>query len=116
MANLFLPNLVAPGDIPGLGVYEVGHFLQHQQYLQKLAAQNILLPPYDILHMQAHNPNEFLAWLQAHETVHVFLRQHANVSGTDLSYFDPQSAESFEIWQENHRFEHGLFDLHFGTT
>ena len=116
MANLFLPNLVAPGDIPGLGVYEVGHFLQHQQYLAKLAGSGVLLPDYDILHMQSHNENEFLSWLNAHETIHIFLRQHANVSGGDLSYFDPRSPESFEIWQEKHRAEHLLLDQHFGTT
>ena len=114
--NLFQMNLVLYGDQAGLGAYEIGHFLQHQQYLQILAGSNVILPDYNILHMRSENENEFISWLNAHETMHVFLRQQTNVSGSDLSWFDPRSPESFEVWQEAHRFEHGLFDQHFGTT
>lgn len=114
--NLFQPNLIAYGDRAGLGRYEVGHFLQHDQYLSVLAGQSILLPPWDIRHMQWENENEMQAWLQEHEVVHEFLRQHSNVSGVNLSYFDPRSEQEFELWQEAHRQEHAQFDVHFGTT
>lgn len=116
MTNLFLPNLVAYGDATGLGVYEVGHFLQHQQYLQILAGQGVTVPDWDILHMRGEDPNEFLTWLNVHEAVHEGLRANAGVSGIDLSQLDPRSADQWELWQEAHRQEHALFDVHFGTT
>lgn len=114
--NLFQLNNVAYGDREGLGAYEVGHFLQHQQYLNILAGTGVILPDYNILHMQTENLNEFAAWLQAHQAVHEFLRQHTGISVADVSYFDPQSPESFELWQEANRAEHAAFDRHFGTT
>lgn len=118
MANLFQLNLVLYGDRPGLGAYEVGHFLQHQQYFNILAGQNILLPDYNILHLQTENENELAWWLNQHQTIHLLLRQQAKVtgSGVDLSYFDPESPESWDIWQQDHRAEHAALDQHFGTT
>ena len=116
MANYFQLNLVVYGDRPGLGVYEVGHFLQHQQYLQILAGQGVILPDYDILHMQSENENEFAWWLNQHEIIHELLRQQAGSGGVNLSYLDPKSPEEWELWQEAHRAEHALFDQHFGTV
>jgi len=117
MTNLFQPNLVAYGDLGGVGVYEVGHFLQHQQYIQKLIAQGITtFPDWDILHMNTIDPNEFLSWLNVHEAVHELLRGYSNVSGVNLSELDPSSPEQWELWQQAHRQEHAAFDLHFGTT
>lgn len=114
--NLFQANLIAYGDRPGLGVYEVGHFLQHQQYLQILAGQGSNIPDWNLLHMQSENENEFFSWLNQHEVVHEFLRQQSNVSGVNLSYLDPRSEQEWELWQEAHRAEHAQFDVHFGTT
>jgi hypothetical protein len=123
MANYFQANLVQFGDKPGLGAYEVGHFLQHQQYLNILANSNVLLPDYNILRMGSSDPqrflgedaNEFLAWLGDHEALHQLLRAQANVTAL-LPGLDPQSPESWEMWQDAHRQEHGLFDQHFGTV
>ena len=122
--NLFEANLVQYGDRAGLGAYEVGHFLQHQQYLAILAGQGFFIPDYNILHMQTLNPDgsfnefEFNTWLNTHETIHELLRGAARVNGpfAAMPYFDPKSPEEFEVWQENHRAEHALFDHHFGTT
>lgn len=116
MANYFELNFVVYGDRPGLGAYEVGHFLQHQQYLQILARNNVILPDYDILHMQSENENAFAWWLNQHEAIHELLRAQANASGVNLSYLDPQSPEQWDIWQDEHAAQHRAFDVHFGTT
>lgn len=121
MANYFQLNLVLFGDRAGLGAYEVGHFLQHQQYLQILARQgNLRVPDYNILHMasdeEGFNKGEFAWWLSQHQAIHLALRQQTGVGGVDLSYLDPTSRDSWEIWQEAHRAEHRLFDARFGTT
>ena len=121
--NLFALNQVVYGDKPGLGAYEVGHFLQHQQYLRILAGSNLLLPDYNILRMGGSDPqrflgedaNEFAAWLADHETIHELLRQQANVTAL-LPGLDPQSPASWVQWQDAHAQEHRLFDIHFGTT
>lgn len=120
MANYFQLNLVLFGDRAGLGAYEVGHFLQHQQYLRILAGRNVLLPDYNIIHMASDdggqfNENEFAWWLTQHETIHRALRQQTGVGGVDLSYLDPKSRDSWEIWQEAHRAEHRAFDAALGT-
>jgi hypothetical protein len=123
--NLFELNYVLYGDRTGLGTYEVGHFLQHQQYLNILAGSGVILPDYNILRMGGDDPqrflgenaNEWLAWLTNHEAIHELLRAQANVSGSqNLADMDPESPESFALWQEAHSYEHGLFDQHFGTT
>lgn len=125
--NLFELNLVPYGDKPGLGRYEVGHFLQHQQYLQLLAAQGINIPDYNLFGMVGgpagdprqflgDNPNQFLTWLNDHEAIHIFLRAQSGVSGIDLSALDTNSPESWDLWQQWHAQEHAQFDQHFGTT
>ena len=127
MTNLFQANYVLWGDKPGLGAYETGHYLQHQQYVTVLAGQNVFIPDYDIIHMGSgpfsapgeflgDDPNEFEAWLNQHYTLHLLLRQQSNTSGPDLTQLDPQSQEMWEIWQEWHAQDHRLFDAHFGTT
>lgn len=121
MANYFQLNLVLFGDRAGLGAYEVGHFLQHQQYLQILAGQgNLTVPDYNILHMasdeEGFSESEFAWWLSQHQAIHLALSRVANTSAADLSYLDPKSRDSWEIWQEAHRAEHRLLDAHFGTT
>jgi hypothetical protein len=125
MANYFLLNEVVYGDKSGLGAYEVGHFLQHQQYLNILAGSNVILPDYNILRMGGDDPrrflgenaNEFEAWLGNHYNIHLMLRQQAGGAGTgDLSYFDTQSPEQWAIWQQDHAADHAVFDKHFGTT
>ena len=124
--NLFSANLVIYGDRSGLGAYETGHFLQHQQYATILSGQSVLLPDYDILLMGTGpegdpqrflgvNENQFLAWLQDHEALHQLLRAQANVTG-DLSWLDPDSEEIWNLWQQQHAQEHAQFDAHFGTT
>jgi len=123
--NLFQLNIVVYGDKPGLGAYEVGHFLQHQQYLNILAGNNVILPDYNILRLGGTDPqrflgedaNEFVAWLNDHNAIHLLLRQQAGGGGiSDLSYLDPDSPVSWELWQQDHAQEHRNFDAHFGTT
>jgi hypothetical protein len=125
--NLFQANLVVWGDRPGLGTYEVGHYLQHQQYAGILAGQAVFLPSYNILRIGTgpesdpgrflgDNENEFLAWLSDHESLHLLLRERSNVSGIDLSALSTQSVEQWQLWQEAHAQEHALFDQFFGTT
>ena len=40
----------------------------------------------------------------------------ANVTDTDLSYFDVENANSFYNWQELHNAEHTAIDAAFGLT
>ena len=123
MVNLFQANIVQYGDRAGLGAYETGHFLQHQQYLNILAQSNVTMPDYNILRMGSDsdqrflgiNDNEFLAWISDHEAIHELLRAQANVTAL-IGGLDPNSPEQWELWQEGHAQEHRQFNAHFGTT
>lgn len=114
MTNQFQPDLVDFGDMPGLGEWEDGHFRQHLQYNTALAPQGIVLPVYPIMNLVGIGNIELMDWLNLHATLHAILRGYAQIPGTDLSVLDPQSPDSWNNWQQYHRFEHYAFDQRFG--
>lgn len=125
--NLFQLDEVLYGDHPGLGVYEIGHFLQHQQYNAVLAQRGVIVPDWDIMRMGTGpegdpqrflgvNDNAFLTWLNIHESIHQTLRAHANISGVSLASLDPDSADQWSLWEGAHAREHAELNARFGTT
>ena len=116
MTNEFQLTFLEYGDSAGLGAYEIGHYRQHRNYVDALAAQNITIPDIPILHILGDNPAELAQWLNDHEGLHELLRQHSGVTGVNLADLNPQSAEDFYIWLDNHAAEHRAFDAKFGTT
>jgi hypothetical protein len=118
MSTEFFANVVAFGDIPGIGLWEVGHYRQHLNYNNFLATRTppISIPVYPILNLVSLDKQKLLWWLEQHELWHEAVRPFANVTDTDLSYFDVENANSFYNWQELHNAEHTAIDAAFGLT
>jgi hypothetical protein len=108
--NDFQPNLVEFGDTAGLGMWEDGHFRQHENYVQALIGKGFFIPTYPILHFVGLDEQQLMDWLNLHEALHAGLRGITGVTGTDLSILDPKSPDAWENWQQVHRFEHFGFD------
>lgn len=115
MANEFQPDLVEYGDMPGLGMWEDGHYRQHLNYAQVLVAKNRIVTVYPILNLVYDNQQQLFDWLNLHEMMHAGLRSLIGLAGSDLSLLDPKSPGSWDNWQQYHRFEHYAFDQAFGT-
>jgi hypothetical protein len=114
--NDFQLNLVEWGDLAGLGAYEIGHYRQHRNYIDALAAQNIFIPDVPIMHMVGLDREQFEGWLNIHESLHEILRAHAGITGVNLSPLNLDDPQAFYNWQEAHAAEHRALDIAFGTT
>jgi hypothetical protein len=106
----FFPDQVSFGDLPGYGAYDVGHYREHQQFVQTLAMQTpaVLIPDYDFLQFltagQARN-----SIMQTHYQAHLLLRNQIGITnGVDLSAFNLDSQDDFYSWIGFHSQEHGL--------
>lgn len=110
----FDPDIVTYGDMPGLGLYEDGHYRQHEDYRQVLTAHGVtFIPAWPILHMVGLDESQFFDWLNMHEMIHAALRAPARITGTDLSQLDPNSPEDWANWEMAHAYEHAAFDQAF---
>lgn len=114
----FLANIVAFGDQPGIGAWEDGHFRQHLAYVDYLAGLStpVIINVYPVLGIVGLTQSQLTDWLQQHELWHEQVRPYANVTDTDLSYFNVNDANSFYNWQELHNAEHAAIDAAFGLT
>ena len=119
MASEFQVSQVEFGDTVGLGAWEVGHARQHLRYNDVLAAATppVILAPIPLFRI-GENEEEIRAWFQDHYfNVHLPLRQFANISGgSDFSYVDLSSPESFYDFLDVHFIEHSLLDVALGLA
>lgn len=114
----FSANQFAIGDIGGMSLWEIGHYRQHVDYNNVLAARTppIILPLFPIIDFISADRDQFRFWLDAHEKWHEQVRPYANVSGADLSLVDFNNPTSFYEWIDTHNQEHALLDQAFGLT
>jgi hypothetical protein len=113
----FRPNLFEFGDVAGSGQWLVGHFRQHLNYNNVLAARTpaVVLAEFPILTMEGGHSGR-RSWLNSHENWHELVRPFANVTGIDLSTVNLDNEQQFYEWLDIHNFEHSLLDLAFGIA
>jgi hypothetical protein len=118
MSTEFQADVVAFGDIPGIGVWNDGHYRQHLNYNDYLASQTtpIIINIYPILDLVGLDKSKLTDWLEQHELWHEQVRPYANVTDTDLSYFNINDPNSFYNWQQLHDQEHAAIDAAFGLS
>lgn len=116
LSTEFFANVVAFGDIPGIGLWEVGHYRQHLNYNTFLATRSppVVIAAYPILNLVGLDKDRLMWWLNEHELWHEAIRPFANVTDTDLSYFNVDDQNSFYNWQQLHNAEHAAIDAAFG--
>ena len=109
MTVFFRPDTVLPGDPAGFGVWLIGHYLEHKQFITSALALTVPvnIPDYAIQSWD-DDPNAVATWLNVHEQIHSVLRTTANVTGIDLSAVDFTDNDEFFEWMEDHRLEHSL--------
>jgi hypothetical protein len=114
----FSANIVAFSDIPGIGLWETGHYRQHLNYNTFLATRTppIIINVYPILGLVGLDQAKLKDWLEQHELWHEQIRPYANVTNTDLSYFNINDPNSFYNWQQLHNQEHAAEDAAFGFS
>jgi hypothetical protein len=113
----FRPDTVLPNDPAGFGLWLIGHYLEHKQFITSALT---LTPPQTIpdYAIQSWNddPAAVASWLNAHEQIHVALRAVSNITGIDLSAVDLTDEDEFFEWMDDHRTEHALFRGFFSIT
>lgn len=120
MSNLFQANVVLFGDRVGLGVWSMGHWLQHIQYntiLTRFTPPEVL-PVYSIMECPLFDKDDRVIklWLDAHENWHELLRQLINFTGTNLSDFDYRNPEYYYEWMDYHNSEHQVINVALGAV
>ena len=117
MSIFFFHDKVLPGDEAGFGTWLTEHSYEHTQF-HNLALQQtnpIIVPDYDLLSFD-FEPTVRASWLQAHEQVHVALRQATGVQGIDLSVVDLEDPSAWFEWMDDHAQEHILIRQAFGIA
>lgn len=115
MTVFFRPDIVAPHDPAGFGLWRIGHYLEHQALIKAAGA---LTPPtriadYDLAYWQ-DEPIVVTSWLARHAQVHLALRIPANFSGIDLSEVDLSDDTEWDEWHANHSQEHQALRAFYG--
>ena len=103
----FQPTQVEFGDMPGYGVWDIGHGREHIAFVQAFAAQSppILLPDPDLLALLSGGPTT-PASMQTHQVIHNLLRQYLNVQGVDYTGFQLDQQTDFYAFLSYHEQEH----------
>lgn len=104
--TLFVPDIVLFGDAIGMGFWTSGHFYEHKAMLAKGQAVNFAVPDYDLYSWAPDDAAAQRAWLEAHELVHISLRQLTGTTGPDYADVDFGNPREFSDWMYYHAQEH----------
>lgn len=104
----FAPSQVTFNDNPvGYGQFDIGHYREHIQFVQVLAARSpvILLPDPDFgaMLMGGRSQRESM---EQHQVVHDLLRQITGVQGVDYTDFRMDDESDFYSFLSYHETEH----------
>lgn len=110
MINEFEITDVAWGDPAGFGLWEIGHYRQHRNYVMALAPLGLVLPDYPILRLLGDRGEVLIDWLNQHGLVHGIICAALGINGVNLADLDPRSPASFYEWELLHAQEHQAFD------
>lgn len=101
----FSPDQCSFGDIPGMGFWDISHGREHIQFIQALAARNVVLPDPDLLSLLTAGRARS-SQVQSHYTQHQLLRQATGVEGIDLTQVNLDDSGDFYSWLGYHAQEH----------
>lgn len=113
----FSPDQCTFGDAPGLGMWDVGHYREHQQFVEILAGltPDILLPNYDFLQMLTAGQLR-RSVVETHYQAHQQLRSVTGITGVDLSQFNLDDQNDFYNFLGYHASEHVQLRQALGIT
>lgn len=103
----FSPDQVTFNDLPGYGMFDVGHAREHSQFFTILAQQTpaIVIPDYPLLSLLTAGVARADV-LRSHLDSHRLLRQATGITGIDLSQVDLDKEQDFYDWLGYHSQEH----------
>ena len=103
----FQPDIATFGDLAGYGMFDVGHYREHIQFVQVLAAMTppVILANYDLASLLTAGSAR-KAQIEAHSDAHQELRQLAGITGIDLTEVDFDKQDDFYVWLGAHATEH----------
>lgn len=118
MSIFFVHDVVLPNDGAGLGTWLIEHSYEHTQFhniglLQQ--TKSFVVPDYDIASW-SWAPEILATWLNAHQLMHVALREATGVEGIDLSQVDLTDEGAWFEWMDDHAQEHILLRQAFGIN
>lgn len=113
----FAPDQVTFKDFPGLGVWDIGHAREHQQFVEVLSEQvpTVLIPNFDFLQMLTAG-NSSKSVIETHNEAHNLLRSILNITGTDYSQYDLTNESDFYNFTAYHATEHQQIRAALGIT
>lgn len=113
----FRPDLVLPNDPAGFGLWRIGHYNEHRQFIQVglSVKPQIIIPDYDFL-TWSDDPVFVRVFLDTHNRVHQLLDAPAGISSIDWSAVDFTDPAQFDIWQQDHAVEHSELRAAYGVT
>jgi hypothetical protein len=99
----FSPDQVTFKDLPGYGMWDVGHYREHLQFVQVLAAQTppIEFNDYDFLQMLTAGVATKSIWT-THAQAHALLDQITGVTELDYTEFRYDNESDFYNFQGYH--------------
>ena len=105
----FAPDQTTFQDLPGYGQWDTGHYREHIQFVQVLAARSpaVLLPDFDLSSMLTGGSSRG-SIVQSHQDAHDLLRAITNVGGVDYSEFNLDESGDFASFLSYHAQEHAL--------
>jgi hypothetical protein len=104
----FNPDQVTFKDVPGYGAWDTGHWREHIQFVQVLAAQTppILLADYDFSALLGNSGGDRNAVVQSHQVVHSILSQITGITAVDFSEFNLDGGDDFYSFLGYHATTH----------
>ena len=103
----FQPDQVSFGDLAGYGAFDIGHYREHLQFVQALAAQvpPVLLYDFDLsTFLTAGSARQ--SQIQSHAQVHTLIRAALGITGSDLSVANLDDQGGFYDFLGYHATEH----------
>lgn len=103
----FSPDQCTFKDVPGYGQWDTGHYREHLQFVQVLAAQTpaILISNYDFSSM-LNSAEARKSITVTHQAAHDLLGQILGITSTDFTEYDLDNSDDFYSFLSYHSTTH----------
>jgi hypothetical protein len=105
-------------DRVGYAAWDIGHFREHQDFIQALAGQTppVLLPDYDLMSLLAADKDSRRYQVDSHQATHALLSSLTGVSSPDFTGFDLDNDQDFYAFLGYHAQTHAQLRQALGVT